>query len=113
MRLKGINERIFNSEKFQNILYNLDCEQKINVCGLVSSSKSAIIYGIYKKTNKNIFVITSSNFEAKNMYEDLKFYTDECIYFINNIFYSIMPPMRSFLPYSNFQKIQTYIIINN
>lgn len=91
MRLKGINERIFNSEKFQNILYNLDCEQKINVCGLVSSSKSAIIYGIYKKTNKNIFVITSSNFEAKNMYEDLKFYTDECIYFQGkeNVFYNI------------------------
>ena len=92
MRLKGINERIFNSEKFQNILYNLDCEQKINVCGLVSSSKSAIIYGIYKKTNKNIFVITSSNFEAKNMYEDLKFYTDECIYFQGkeNVFYNTL-----------------------
>ncbi len=91
MRLKGINERLFNSEKFLEILKDLDNGNKINVSGLLSSSKSSIIYGLYQKINKNMFIIMGNNFDARNIYEDLKFYTDDCIYFQGreNVFYNI------------------------
>ncbi len=91
MRLKGINERLFNSDKFLEILKDLDNGNKINVSGLLSSSKSSVIYGLYEKINKNIFIIMGNNFDARNIYEDLKFYTDDCIYFQGreNVFYNI------------------------
>lgn len=91
MKLNEFNERLINFDKFQNILYNIKHNKKISLNGLVNSSKSVIIQGIFKNINKNIFVITSSNFEAKNIYEDLKFYTDDCIYFQGkeNVFYNM------------------------
>lgn len=91
MRLGGINDRLFNSEKFGKILNYINKGDKINICGLLSSSKANVIYGLYEKLQKNIFVIMGNNFDARNIYEDLKFYTDDCIYFQGreNVFYNI------------------------
>ena len=81
MGLDGINKKLLTSEKFQKIVNYLNNNEKVNISGLVNSSKANVLYGIYKVLNKSIFVITSNNLEAKNIYEDLKFYTDDCIYF--------------------------------
>lgn len=91
MRLNEIKERIVCSSKFQNILKELRENRKISVNGVINSSKSAILYGIFENLNKNIFLINSSNFESKNIFEDLKFYTKHCVYFQarENIFYNI------------------------
>lgn len=91
MRLRGINERLVNSEKFQKILKYLNENRKVNISGLVNSSKSSIVYGLYEDLNKSIFIISSTNYESKRLYEDLKFYTDDCIYFQGkeNIFYNM------------------------
>ena len=91
MRLGGINDRLFNSEKFGKILNYINKGDKINICGLLSSSKANVIYGLYEKLQKNIFVIMGNNFDARNIYEDLRFYTDDCIYFQGreNVFYNI------------------------
>ena len=91
MRLGGINDRLFNSEKFGKILNCINKGDKINICGLLSSSKANVIYGLYEKLQKNIFVIMGNNFDARNIYEDLRFYTDDCIYFQGreNVFYNI------------------------
>lgn len=91
MKLREINERLFGSEKFQNILNHIDNNNKLNICGLVNSSKASILYGIHKKVDKNIFLLTGTNFQAKKIYEDLKFYTDDCIYFQGkeNVLYDI------------------------
>ena len=91
MKLREINERLFNSNKFQKLLNHIENNEKTNVCGLVNSSKASILYGIYEKTQKNIFMISSSNFQAKKIYDDVKFYTDECVYFQGkeNVLYDI------------------------
>ena len=91
MKLREINERLFNSEKFQNLLNHLEENKKLNICGLVNSSKASILYGIHTKTDKNIFLICSNNFQAKKIYEDLKFYTNDCVYFQGkeNVLYDI------------------------
>lgn len=91
MKLEGINNRIFNSEKFQNILFSIENNKNIDVCGLVGSTKANIIYGIFEKINRKIFVISASNYEAKEMYENIRVYTDNCVYFQEreNVFYNI------------------------
>ena len=91
MRLNGINDRLFNSEKFLKILNCINKGHKINICGLLNSSKANVIYGLYEKIQKNIFVIMGNNFDARNIYEDLRFYTNDCIYFQGreNVFYNI------------------------
>ncbi len=91
MKLRGINQRLFESEKFQSVLYNLNQNKKINIHGLVDSAKPSIVYGLYKNLRKSIFIISSSNYESKRLHEDLKFYTDDCIYFQGkeNIFYNM------------------------
>lgn len=106
MRLNGINERLFNSEKFQNIIECLNNNKKGSICGLVNSSKSNVLYGIFEKLNKNVFIITSSSFEAKNIYEDLRFYTDECIYYQGkeSIFYNI----EAFSPDIKWERIKAF-----
>lgn len=91
MRLKGINEKIFGSSQFQEILSSLKINRKISVCGLVNSTKANILYGIFENSDNNVFLISPSDYEAKSIYDNLKFYTDDCVYFQEreNVFYNV------------------------
>ena len=43
----------------------------IGVHGLSESGKSYLLYGVFEETEKSMLVVTHSDMEAKNIYEDL------------------------------------------
>ncbi|WP_238883682.1 transcription-repair coupling factor [Clostridium sp. YIM B02551] len=75
MRLRGIMEPLESSDKFKEVIKNLDSNTTpIGVYGLGDSGKSYFINGVYENYNKSILVVTHSDMEAKNLYEDLSLF---------------------------------------
>ena len=69
MKFKSITEKI--SEK----------TFPINIYGISESGKSYIINGIFEENDNSMVVVTHSDVDAKNLYEDLSFYTTDVFYF--------------------------------
>ena len=70
------------SNQFKNILRNI--EEKIypiGVYGLSESAKNYLVNGVYEQLDKSILILTHSDVEAKNIYEDLSFYANDVYYF--------------------------------
>ncbi|MCC5911233.1 MAG: transcription-repair coupling factor [Clostridiaceae bacterium] len=64
----------------------------IGLHGLNESQKSHMIYGIYKKLNKQILLLTYNEIEAKQTYQDLKFYLRDNLLFFparDIVFYDV------------------------
>ncbi|MBX7371019.1 transcription-repair coupling factor [Clostridium chauvoei] len=92
MRLKGVMEPLNNSSHFDEILTNINQNKyPINIYGLSDSGKSYAIEGIYENIDTPLVILTHSDMEAKNLYEDLIFYTNDVYYFPNKevVFYNI------------------------
>ena len=92
MRLKGLLEPLEDSREFKNILDGI--EQKrfpIGIYGASESGKGYIIDGIFENIDKSMVIVTQSDMEAKNLYEDLIFYTNDIYYFPAKemVFYNI------------------------
>lgn len=104
MKLRGINEKIVGSIQFQEILSSLNTNRKMSICGLVNSTKANILYGIFENIHKNVFLISPTDYESKNIYDNLKFYTDDCVYFQEreNVFYNV----EAFSPDLKYDRIQ-------
>lgn len=92
MRLKGIMEPLINSKEFNEI----NCAKEkslypIGTYGVSESGRGYLISGLYETTDKPIFVITHSDMEAKNLYEDLSFYIPNVYYFPTKevVFYNV------------------------
>lgn len=81
MRLQGVMEPLINNEKFNEILLNMKNNKLIEIHGLSDSSRSYLINGIFEATEKPIVIVTNSDVEAKNLYEDLSFYQTNVFYF--------------------------------
>lgn len=70
------------SNQFKSILSNI--EEKIypiGVYGLSESAKNYLVNGVYEQLDKSILILTHSDVEAKNIYEDLSFYANDVYYF--------------------------------
>ena len=82
MRVEGVMQPLKSYAKFNEILKNMN-ENKypINIYGLSDSGKSYIIDGIFNEDDKSIVVLTYSDVDAKNLYEDLCFYSTDVYYF--------------------------------
>lgn len=82
MRFNGLMNPLNEDSSFNKIIYNIS-ENKLptSIMGLSESGRSYFIDGIYEKNNKSIVIITHSDLEAKNIYEDLLFYTSDVYYF--------------------------------
>lgn len=92
MRLKGLIKPLENSDKFKEIINNLNSNRDpVNIYGVSESGKSYILDGIYENLDTSVVIITHSDMEAKNLYEDLCFYTTEVYYFPTKevVFYNI------------------------
>ncbi len=82
MRLKGLMEPLVTSEKFSSIMKNIEeGNNPVEVAGLSESSKAYFANAIYESLNKPVVIITHSDIEAKNLYEDLNLYTNNVSYF--------------------------------
>lgn len=92
MRLEGLMKPFINSEDFFNIKKWLEGNNHpIEIDGLSSSSKAYFYNAIYEGLGKSVVVITHSDLEAKNVYEDLNLYLNNVYYFPAKeiVFYNI------------------------
>lgn len=82
MRLRGLMEPLISSEEFIELeSYIKGDKHPIEIEGLSESGKSYVINGIYEVSDKPVVIITNSDMEAKNLYEDLNLYLSNVYYF--------------------------------
>jgi len=82
MRLSGLMKPLKESDQFKNILKNIEKEAfPIGVYGLSESAKNYLVNGVYEELDKSILILTHSDVEAKNIYDDLSFYVNDVFYF--------------------------------
>ena len=92
MRLEGLIKPFVNSEEFLNIKKWIEGKNHpVEIDGLSSSSKAYFYNAIYEGLEKSVVVITPSDLEAKNVYEDLNLYLNNVYYFPAKevVFYNI------------------------
>lgn len=92
MRLEGILQPLRDNYVFNEIISNINSNRyPININGLSGSGKSYSIFGVYESLNSSMVILTNSDMEAKNIYEDLSFYTNDVYYFPTKevVFYNI------------------------
>lgn len=92
MRLKGLLQPLKNDQKFNDILEEIRNKKfPLNIYGLSESGKSYIIDGIFNEINNSLVIVTHSEIEAKNIYEDLTLYSTN-VYFLpirEVVFYNV------------------------
>ncbi|MBX4266420.1 transcription-repair coupling factor [Clostridium estertheticum] len=82
MRLSGLMKPLKESNQFKDILSNMEKKvYPIGVYGLSESAKGYLVNGVYEELNKSILILTHSDVEAKNIYEDLSFYVNDVYYY--------------------------------
>ena len=82
MRLSGLMKPLKESSQFKDILGNIQKKAyPIGVYGLSESAKNYLVNGVYEQLDKSLLILTHSDVEAKNMYEDLSFYVNDVYYF--------------------------------
>jgi transcription-repair coupling factor (superfamily II helicase) len=92
MRLKGLMQPLNESEQFQEILDNINGKKlPVGIYGISESAKSYLINGLYSELDKPILIVTHSDMEARNLYEDLSFYLSKVYYLPTKevVFYNI------------------------
>ncbi|WP_461207202.1 transcription-repair coupling factor [Clostridium sp. DL1XJH146] len=78
MRLDGVLKPLYDKTDFNRIINSLKIDMShIDISGIGDSSKAYMVYGVFKKSQKSMLLITHSDLEAKNLYEDLSLYTTE------------------------------------
>lgn len=92
MRLKGLMEPLKNSEGFKQIQSSMeDNRYPIGIYGVSESARSYIINGIFDEVQESVVVITHSDVEARNLYEDMSLYYPGVYYFPTReiVFYNV------------------------
>lgn len=81
MRLGGLMEPLKSYKDFQGIIKSIEKDiYPIGVYGLGESGKSYFINGIYETQDKPLLVVTHSDIEARNLYEDLNLFQLDVFY---------------------------------
>ena len=82
MRLSGLMKPLEESNQFKEILANVEKKiYPIGIYGLSESAKNYLVNGVYEQLDKSILILTHSDVEAKNIYDDLSFYVNKVYYF--------------------------------
>ena len=82
MRLQGVMQPLKDNMKFKSITEKISEKTfPINIYGISESGKSYIINGIFEENDNSMVIVTHSDVDAKNLYEDLSFYTTDVFYF--------------------------------
>jgi transcription-repair coupling factor (superfamily II helicase) len=83
---------LIESQNFKEVMGNINNKKfPVGVYGLSESGKSYFINGVYENQDKPMVVVTHSDVEARNLYEDLSLYIPEVYYFPTKevVFYNI------------------------
>ena len=80
LRLQGLINPLLNSDNFTSIKDALNRNKNLEINGLSESGKSYMINAIYEEQDKSMVIVTHSDVEARNMCEDLSFYTQDVYY---------------------------------
>lgn len=91
MRLKGLIKPLINNNKFSQILSLIKDNKLVELNGVSDSARGLFLASIYESIDKPMVVITSSDMEAKNLYEDLNLFINNVYYFPSKevVFYNI------------------------
>jgi transcription-repair coupling factor (superfamily II helicase) len=92
MRLEGLMQPLKESSEFKKIINAIEGSRyPIGVFGLSESARSYLINGVYDELDKPFLVLSHSDVEAKNIYEDLNLYLPNVFYFPTKevVFYNI------------------------
>jgi transcription-repair coupling factor (superfamily II helicase) len=92
MRLKGLMQPLKESSEFKEIINAIEKHRyPIGVFGLSESARSYLINGVYDELDKPFLILSHSDVEAKNIYEDLNLYLPNVFYFPTKevVFYNI------------------------
>ena len=73
---------LYESREFNNIKNNIENKKfPLAIYGLADSGRTYLIDALYEQYDKPIVIVTHSDMEAKNLYEDLSFYSTDVYYF--------------------------------
>ena len=91
MKLKGILDVVYSSNKLKKISEKKLKGKTVLISGISASFRALAISSIYRKSNENIFIFTDSDSDAKKLYDDLLFYEENVIYYPSKdiVFYNI------------------------
>lgn len=92
MRLKGLIEPLKNSIEFNNIIDSLKRSiSPLGLYGFSDSGRANVLVSIFENMDTSMVIVTQSDMEAKNVYEDIMLYTNEVYYFPAKeiVFYNI------------------------
>lgn len=92
MRLKGLMDPLIENQNFNEVMGDVrENNFPVGVYGISESGKGYFINGLYENQDKPMVVVTHSDVEARNLYEDLNLYTSEVYYFPTKevVFYNI------------------------
>ncbi len=92
MRLDGFTKPMENSAEYAEIKSSINKRKfPIGIFGISESSRAYFIYSIFKNNEKTILILTQSDLEARNLYEDLSFFTPSVYYLPTRevVFYNI------------------------
>ena len=92
MRLRGIIDPLLKKDEFLSLTDNiLQGETPVEISGISDSAKSYVISALHNNGNKPFLILTYSDMEARNIYEDLLFHCDRVEYFPAKevVFYNI------------------------
>ena len=82
MRLKGVLQPLRDNTTFKKVIASIDNDRyPVNINGVSDSGKSYLSFGIYENINSPMVIVTNNDIEAKNLYEDLSFYSNNVYYF--------------------------------
>lgn len=92
MRLEGLMRPLLESREFKNVVTDMKKDKfPIGVFGLSESARSYMINGLYDELDKPLLILTHSDVEARNIYEDLSFFIPNVYYFPTRelVFYNV------------------------
>ncbi|MBM7833939.1 transcription-repair coupling factor [Clostridium sardiniense] len=82
MRLQGLMAPLIESREFNEISNDIDNKKFPSaIYGLSESGRTYLMDALFEKYDRPLVVVTHSDIEAKNLYEDLNFYSTEVYYF--------------------------------
>ena len=82
LRFNGLNNILKQSEDYKSIFSAIKCKKSpCQVHGLSESQKAYVSYCLFEDLGGQIILITHNDMEAKKLYDDIKVFTNDCMYF--------------------------------
>lgn len=82
MRFKGLNSIFKEAEEYKTIINAVrGSRTPCQVHGLSESQKAYVSYCLFQDLRGQVMVVAHNEIEARRLYEDIRTFTEECVYF--------------------------------